>query len=163
MVDAPKKNLSPLPVGTYRKSTKQSTWWCHQLNHGKIGFAAETVWVLEALRSLQSNKKLSVETKQEKYIISNEKKEKWIEDYEDRETAVVRNRVQDTVTAILQEQEHFGNVEKEWSTTTETETTFEKMLNAVGDSLTDQSSSHDKENWEDKDDYAEDTDLGKVS
>jgi hypothetical protein len=36
---------------------------------------------------------------------------KWIEDYVDRETAVARKRVQDTQTAIMQEQEDMENVE----------------------------------------------------
>ena len=102
-------------------------------------------------------------TRKDKYILSNEEAEKWTEDYEDRETAVVRNQVQDTVTAILQEQEHMANVENARSTTTKHETSFEDLPNAVGDSQSDQSSSHDEENWEDKDDYAEDTDHGKVN
>jgi len=81
----------------------------------------------------------------------------------DRETAVARKRVQDTETAIMQDQEHMRNVEKAQSTTTKPETTFEEMLNAIGDSLSDLASSEDEENGEDEDDDEEYTELGKLS
>ena len=81
----------------------------------------------------------------------------------DRETAVVRKRVQDTETVIMQEQEHLRNVEKARSTTTKPETTFEEMLNAIRGSLSDLASSEDEENGEDEDDDEEDTELGKPS
>ena len=81
----------------------------------------------------------------------------------DREAAVARKRVQVAETAIMQEQEHMGNVEKGWSTTTKPEITFEEMLNASRDSLRDLASSEDEENGEDEDDDEEDTELGKVS
>jgi len=77
------------------------------------GLEAERVRVLGALRSLPFKKKLSEEKWRETHILSNEEKEKWIEDYEDRETAVARKRVQDAETAIMQGQEHMRNVEKE--------------------------------------------------
>ena len=96
-----------------------------------------------ALRSLRSLKKLSAEKRRETHFLSNEVKEKWIEDHVDRETAVARKRVQDTETAIMQDQEHMRNVEKAQSTTTKPETTFEEMLNAIGDSLSDLASSDD--------------------
>ena len=100
---------------------------------------------------------------QETHFVSNEKKQKWIKDNVDRETAVARKRVQDVQTAIMQEQEHMRNVEKAWSTTTKPETTFEKMLNAIGDSQSDLASSEDEEDGEDEDDDEEDTELGKLS
>ena len=83
---------------------------------------------------------------------SKEEKVKWIEDYVDRETTVARTWVQDAEAAIMQEKEHLRNVEKAWSTTTKPETTFEEMLNAIGDSLTDHASSEDQEDGEDEDD-----------
>ena len=64
-----------------------------------------------ALRSLRSKKQLSAEERQETYFLSNKHKEKWNEDYMDRETAVARKRVQHTETAIMQEQEDTRNVE----------------------------------------------------
>jgi len=83
MVNAPKKNVWPLPAGKYSKFTKKSTRQCHQANKGKSVFEAERVRVLEALRSLQSKKKLSAENLPETNIFSNEEKEKSIEDYVD--------------------------------------------------------------------------------
>jgi len=59
--------------------------------------------VLGALRSLQSKKKRSAEKRQETHILSNEAKEKWIDDYVERETTVARKRVQDPETASMQE------------------------------------------------------------
>jgi len=81
----------------------------------------------------------------------------------ERETAVARKRVQDAETAMMQEQEHMENVEKGRSTTTKPEITFEEMLNAIGDSLSDLASSEDEEDGEDEDDDEEDTGHGKLS
>jgi hypothetical protein len=58
MVNAPKKNFSPLPPGIYRKSTKHSTRQRHQANEGKSGLVPEMVRGLGALRSLQSKRSL---------------------------------------------------------------------------------------------------------
>jgi hypothetical protein len=81
----------------------------------------------------------------------------------ERETAVARKRVQDTQTAMMQEQEHMVNVEKGRSTTTKPEIAFEEMLNAIGDSLSDLASSEDEEDGEDEDVDEEDTGHGKLS
>ena len=81
----------------------------------------------------------------------------------DQETSVARKRVQDAETAIMQEQEHMSNVEKARSTTTKPESTFEEMLNAIGDSLSNLASSDDEEDGEDEVDDEEDTELGKLS
>ena len=61
MVNAPKRNFSPLPVGTNGKLTKQSTQRRHQANEGKTGLEAERVRAFGALHSLRSKKKLGVE------------------------------------------------------------------------------------------------------
>jgi len=42
MVNAQKKNFSPLPAGRNGKSTKRSTQRRHQANEGKSGFEAES-------------------------------------------------------------------------------------------------------------------------
>jgi len=97
------------------------------------------------------------------HFSSNEEKSKWIEDYVDRETAVVKKRVQDAKTALMQEQEQMRKVEKARSTTTKPETTYDKMLNAIGDSLSNLASSEYEEDREDEDDDEEDTELGKLS
>ena len=63
----------------------------------------------------------------------------------------------------MQQQEHMRNVENAQSTTQRPETTFEVMLNAIGDCLSDLASFEDVENGEVKDDDKEDTELGKLS
>jgi len=163
MVNAPKKNLSPLPAGKYGKTTKHFTRRRHHVNTGKSGLEAERVRALGALRSLQSKKWLAAEKRQETQFLCNEEREKWIEDYVERETAVARKRVQDAQTAMMQEQEHMVNVEKGRSTTTKPEITFEEMLNAIVESLSDLASSEDEEDGEDEDDDEEDTGHGKLS
>ena len=101
MVNAPKKNFSPLPAGRYGKSTKRSTQRRHQANEGKIGLEEEErVRALGALRNLRSRKKLAAEKRRETHILSNEEKEKWIQDYYERETAGVGERVEDTEAVI---------------------------------------------------------------
>jgi len=162
MVNAPKKNLSPLPAGKYGKSTKQSTQRRHQANEGKSGLEAERVRALRALRSLRSKKKLAAEKNRETHFLSNEEKEQWIEDYVERETAVARKRVEDAETAIKQRQEDMSNVEKAGLTTREPEKTFEEMLNAIGDGLSDLARSDDEEDAEDEE-VDDDTEQGKLS
>jgi len=76
MVNAPKKNFSPLPVGRYSKWTKSSTQRPHQANEGKRGLEAERIRALGALRSLRSKKKLAAEKRRETHFLSNEEKEK---------------------------------------------------------------------------------------
>jgi len=162
-VNALKKNLSPLPSGKYSKSTEKSTRHRHQANNGKSCLEGDRVQALGAMCSLQSEKKLLVDKRLEMRICSNEGKEKSIEDYVDRKTPVARKRVQDAETVIMQKQEHIKNVEKAQSTTTKPDTTFKRMLNAIGDSLSDLSTSDDEEDGEDKDDDEEDSKLGKLS
>jgi len=55
---------------------------------------------LGALRSLRSTKKLAAEKRRETHVLSNEQKEKWIEDYIERETAVARKRVEDAEAEV---------------------------------------------------------------
>ena len=111
MVNAPKKNLSPLPAGKYGKSTKHSTRRRHQADKGMSDLDAERVRALGALRSLRSKMKPAAETRPETHFLSKEEREKSIKDYVERETAVARQRVQDTETAIMQKQQHMGNVQ----------------------------------------------------
>ena len=69
------------------------------------------------------------------------KREKWIEDNLERETAVARKRIQVAETAIIEELNDMTTAEIVGETTREPETTFEQMLNAIGDSLSDHASS----------------------
>jgi hypothetical protein len=107
--------------------------------------------------------KLAAKTSQETHFLSIEETEKWIDDYVEREAAVVRKPVQDPETAIMQEQEHMGNVEQGRLTTTTTEITCEEMLNTIGDSLSVLASPEDQHDGEDVDDDEEDTGLRKLS
>jgi len=163
MVNALYKNFSPLPAGKYGKSTKKSTCRYHQANKGKSGLEAEKVRALGALRRLRSKKKLFAEKKQETHILSNEQTEKWIEDYVERETAVARKRVQDAETVIMQELKDMTTAGNVGATTRKPKTTFEEMLNSLGDSLSDLASSDDHQDGEDKEDDEEDTVHGKLS
>jgi len=157
MVNAPNKNFSPPPAAKYGKSTKKATRRRHQANGGKSGLEAEQVPASGALRSLRSKKKLAVEKRQETHFLSNKEKEKWIEDFVERQTTVARKRVQDTETVMMQQL-------KDMTTATgKPETTFAAMLNAIGDSLSDLASSDDEQAGEGKEDDEEDTELGKLN
>ena len=90
MVIARRNYFSPLPDGTYCKSTKRSTQQCHHANEGMRGLEAERLRALGAWRGLRSKEKLAVEKRRETHFSSNEEKEKWIEDYVERETAGAR-------------------------------------------------------------------------
>ena len=161
MVNAPKKNFSPLPAGRYGKSKKRSTQRRHQANEGKSGLVAERIRALGALRSLRSKKKLAAEKRRETHFLSNEEKEKWIEDYVERETAGARKRVEDAEAAVQQEQDDMTQAEIAGLTSREPEKTFEEMLVAIGDSLSDLASSDDGEDGEEEDD--EETEQGNLS
>jgi len=160
MVNAPKKNFSPLPAGRYGKSTKRSTQRRHHPNEGKSGLDAQRFRALGALRSLRFKKKLAAEKRRETHFLSNAEKEKWIEDYVQRETAGARKRVEDAEAAVQQEQDDMTHAEITGLTPREPEKTFEEMMAAIGDSLSDLASSDNGENGEDED---EETDLGKLS
>jgi len=97
------------------------------------------------------------------HCLRNKEEEKWIEDYVDRETAVARKRRRDSETAIIEEWEHMRNVEKARLTTTQPQTTFEEMLNAIGDSLSDLASFQDEDDGEQENDEEEDTELGSLN
>jgi len=157
------KNLSPLPAGKYGKSTKHSTRRLDQANQGQSGLEAERVRALGALHSLRFKMKLVVGKRREKHFLSNEEKEKWIEDCVERETAVARKRVEDAEIAIEQQQDDMRNAEKAGLTITKPEKTFQKMLNAIGDSLSDLARSDNQEDGEDEDDDEGDPAEGKLS
>jgi len=78
---------------------------------GKSGLEAEKVRALGALRSVESKKKLATEQRRETHFLSNEEKEKWIEEYLVRETAGARKRVEDAEAAVQQEQDDMMQAE----------------------------------------------------
>ena len=61
---------------------------------------------------LRSKKKLAAGKQRETHFLSNEEKEKSIQDYVERETAVARMQVEDPETAIEQKQDDMRIAEK---------------------------------------------------
>ena len=148
-------------MGKNGKSTKRSTQPRHQANQAKSGFEADRVHALGELRSLRSKKKLAAEKRQEMHFLGHEESEKWIEDYVERETAAARKRVQDTEAAVKQEQDDMTHAELAGLMSRKPEKTFDEMLVAIGDSLSDLASSDDGEDGEDEDD--KESEQGKLS
>jgi len=161
MVNAPKINFAPLPPGKYDESSKRSTQRRHHANEAKSGLEAERVRALWALHSMRSKKKLAAEKQRETDYLCNTEKEKWIEDYVDRETAGARKRVEDAEAAVQQEQDDMKHAEIAGLMYREPGKTFEEMLVAIGDSLSDLASSDDGEDGDDGDD--EETEQSKLS
>jgi len=96
------------------------------------------------------------------HCLSTEEREKWIEDYLERETAVARKRVQDAEAAIMQEHDDMSTAENAGATTSKSKKTFEEMLNAIGVSLSDLATSDDEQDGEYEENDEEDTELGKL-
>jgi len=160
MGNGPKMNFSPLPAGRNSKSTQRSTQRRHHANEGKTGLETERVRALGAQHSLRSKKKLAAEKRRETHFLSNEEKEKWIEDYVQSETAGARKRVEDAEAAVQQEQDDMTHTEIAAWTPRQPEKTFEEMMAAIGDSLSDLASS---DNGEDRENEDVETELGKLS
>jgi len=97
----------------------------------------------------------------ETHFLSNEEKEKWIEDYVERETAGARKRVEDAEAAVQQEQDEMVHAEITGLTSREPEKTFEEMMAALGDSLRDLASSDTMQDGEDEDEETEQTKLSE--
>jgi len=93
-------------------------------------------------------------------FLSNEEKAKCIEDYAERETAGARMQVEDAEAAVQREQQDMKHAEIAGSMTTEAEMTFQEMMVAIGDTLSDLASSNDGEDGEDDDD--DKTEQGKL-
>jgi len=106
-------------------------------------------------------KKLAAEKQQETHFLSNEEIDKWIQDYVERETARARKRVEDAEAAVQQEQDDMTHTEIAGLMSRQREETFEEMLVAIGDSLSDLASSDDGDDGDDEDD--EQTEQGKLS
>ena len=81
----------------------------------------------------------------------------------ERETAVARKRGQEAETAIMQELKDTTAAESAGATNRKPKTTFEEILNAIGDCQSDLASSHDEQEEEDEEDDEEYTQLGKLN
>jgi len=122
---------------------------------------AERIRALGVMRSLRSKKKLAAEKRRETHFLSNEEKQKWIEDYVERETAGARMRVEDAEAVVQQEQDDMPHAEIAGLTSREPEKSFEEMLVAIGDIVSDLANSDDGEDGEEEDD--EETEQGNLS
>jgi len=76
---------------------------------------------------------------------------------------VAWKQVDDAETAIKQEQKVMSNAEKAGLTTRKPDKTFDKVLNAIRDSLSVLASSDDEEDGVDKEDDEDNTALEKLS
>jgi len=161
LVNAPTKNLSPLPAGKCGKSTKGSPGWWHQVDEGKNSFEAAMVQALAALPSVRSKPTLAAKKWWETHFWTNEEEETWIEDYVATETARATKRVESAEAAIKQEQEDTRTAENTRLMTREPEKKFHEMMVAIGDSPRDLASSDDWDDGEDED--GEETEHGKLS
>jgi hypothetical protein len=106
-------------------------------------------------------KKLAAEKRRETHFLSNEENQKWIEDYVEGETAGERKRVEDAKAALQQEQEDMKHAGIAGLTNREPENTFEEMMVAIGDSVSDLATSDIGDDGEYEDDT--ETELGKPS
>jgi len=161
MVKVLKRNFSPIPVGRYGKLTEWSNQRRHQAKKCKRSLEVAIVWTLGALHSLRSKKKLAANKQRETHFLSNEEKEKWNQDYIERETAGARKRGEDAEVAIRQEQEDTEAAQNTGLTTREPEKTSQEMMVTMGDNLSDITNSNDGEDTEDEDD--DDTAQGQLS
>jgi len=109
---------------------------------------------------LRSKKKLAAEKRRETHFLSNEEKEKRIEDYVERETTGARKRVEDAEAVVQQEQQDMKHAEIAGVMNRVLEKTFEEVMAAVRDSLSDLATSDDGEDGEDE---KEETEQGKLS
>jgi len=122
---------------------------------------AERVRALGALHSLLTKKMIAAEKRRETHLLRNEETKKLIKEYAEREIAVARERVEDAEAPITMEEEDMGTAENMGLTTGEPEKTFEEVMVAIGDSLSDLESSDDGEDEDDEDD--KETEQGKLS
>jgi hypothetical protein len=97
------------------------------------------------------------------YFLSNEEKEKFLENNGERETAVTRQGVNDAETVILKERKDMTTAEYPGKATGKPKTMFEKMFNTIGERLSILESSDTEQNGVDEEDDEDDPELGKLS
>jgi hypothetical protein len=103
---------------------------------------------------------LAAEKRRETHFLSNEENEKWIENDLERETAGANKRLEDAEAEAQQAQDNMWDGELAGLTSREPQMSFEEILAAIGDSLSDLASSN---NGEDGEDEYEETKQGKLS
>jgi len=138
----------------------RSTQWRHRANEGKSWLEANRILALGALRSVSSKKNLAAEKRRETHFLSNEDKEKRIEDYVEGETAGARKRVEDAEASVEHEQDDVTHADIAGLTSRQSAKTSAEILVAIGENLNDLVSSDDGEDGADED--GEDTAQGKL-
>jgi hypothetical protein len=83
------------------------------------------------MHRLRSKKKLAAMKREETHFLCNEEKEKWIEDYVERETTGARKRVGDAEAAVQQEQDDTSKAENAGLTKREPNKTLQGMMVAI--------------------------------
>ena len=159
MVNTPKKNFSPLPAGKFGKSDNPATLKRHRTNAGKGGIESERIRALQALRTLRSKKKAKAAASKDTVSMTQQEREKWIEDYVERETAVARRRVEEADAAWELEKERLAAEALDGaSTASKSKTTFAEMLKGIDDSIDDIATS-DEDDEDDEDEDEEEDDI----
>jgi len=161
LFNAPKMIIPPHPADKHSISTKHFTRYRHHANEGKSSLEAGIVRALGALCSLKSRKQLAVEQWADRHFSSNHEIEKWIKDYDQRETAVARKQIYDVDKAIKNAQTDMRKADNAGLTTKADEKNIQETMVAIRDSQSDLASSEVEEDREDEED--EDTLLGKPS
>jgi len=105
--------------------------------------------------------KLAEEKRWQTCFLSNKEKEKWIEDYVERETARARKWVEGAEAAVQQEQENTKHAEIVGLIPREPALAFEEIMVAIWDSLSDLASSDNGDDGDDEDN--DKTEQGKLS
>jgi len=145
----------------FRLANMKNSHSGHQAKEGKRSLEGDRVWALGALGILESQKKLAAEKWRETHFLSNAKREIWIKDDVETETAAERNQVEDAEAAIWHEQEDKGTAENAGSMTREPKNSVHEMMVGIGDRLSNLGSSNDGENGADEDNH--ETEQGKLS
>jgi len=110
---------------------------------------------------VRSKKKLAAKESAETPSLSDEQEEKWIEGYVVRDSVVARKRVEDSEAPNKQEQEYMGTAENKGLTTKQPKNTFQKMMVAIRDSLSNLARSDHRDDGEH--DHDDETEEGKLS
>jgi hypothetical protein len=150
-----KKNLKPLPAGKTGKSRNPSTLRRHRYNAERSAHEAERIRALNALRTLKSRKRKAATKMKEIQGMSEDQREKWIENYVERETQVARQRVEAADAAVNEDMENEYGAPPAVRTK---KRTFEELLALVGDDLDNVVPSDDDDDDDDEEEPDEDED-----
>lgn len=163
MVDSSKKNYSPLPAGKYGRSDNPATVKRHRTNAGKSGIESERIRAHNNLRALKCKKRKKAEGSEEIRDMDSDQRDKWIEDYVERETAAARKRAEEADLAWALEKERLASVSAvdQHPETAESARSFNQMLEDIGESIDDVATSgeEDEDNEDDDDDEEDEEDI----